>query len=49
MIRNMLSFYGEELLTSPHPQNWNTASCRPFETAYSIHLQLHSSLVAWGR
>jgi len=49
MIRDRLRFNGEEILASlPFPK-WSTTPCLPFETSYSIHLQLPSKLEAWGR
>jgi len=55
VFRNMIRFYGEELLATPQPPSWRTTPCRLSATAYSIYLRLPSILEAvpptatWGR
>jgi hypothetical protein len=55
MFRNMIRFYGEELLETRPTPNWKTTPCRLSATAYLIYSQLLSTLEAvslsatWGR
>jgi hypothetical protein len=43
-FRNMIRFYGEELLAPRPTPSWRTTTCRLSQTAYSRYLQLPSML-----
>jgi hypothetical protein len=47
MFRNMICFYGEELLAHlAQPQSWRTTPCQLSATAFSIYSQLPSVMEA---